>query len=361
MKRKVLLIQQVIPSYRIPIFNLLAESVDLTVAYESGAAPKNALFAIKQVKTFHIPRVGKVYRGGLRRLTAGYDVVINSYDTPEYMVKRLARLKHRRFGLVHWGIGVSASYTARFDADETNKRYYESILRASDACLFYSDYPAKKYAAAGWPQEMLFTAPNTVAVLRDDTPRGRDSILFLGSLYPQKGFDELLEQYASACAESARVPRLVIIGDGSERRRIEDWVREHGIAERVEFTGAIFDDAVLGRYFSAAIACVSPNQAGLTVLKSMGCGVPYIARRDAITGGELFNIQDRVNGVLYDRPEELKEILLDLTEHPETYMLYGNNALSHYETNRKPQDMVNGFLAAIAYAEQRFEERRTKA
>jgi glycosyltransferase involved in cell wall biosynthesis len=287
-------------------------------------------------------------------------VVINSYDTPLYAARRLGRLKRGEFGLVHWGIGVSASYGARYDADENSRTFYETVLRASDACLFYSDYPAKKYAAQGWPAEMLFTAPNTVFVQRDENPRKKDTLLFLGSLYPQKGFDELLEQYDLACRENAAVPRLVIIGDGSERSRIESWVREHGMTERVELTGAIFDDAVLGRYFAAAIACVSPNQAGLTVLKSMGCGVPYITRRDAITGGELFNIHDRTDGILYDRPEELKGILLDLTEHPETYMLYGNNARAYYDANRKPQDMVDGFLAAIGYAREKLESRRVR-
>ena len=360
MKRKVLLIQQVIPNYRIPIFNLLAESVDLTVITESGAAPEGARFHVKKVGLFHIPRVGKVYRGGLRKLTRGYDVVINSYDTPVYAVRRLGRLKRRGFGLVHWGIGVSASYGARFDADDGNRRFYERVLRASDACLFYSDYPVKKYAALGWPKEMLFTAPNTVVVQRDDTPREKDTLLFLGSLYPQKGFDELLEQYALACRENARAPRLVIIGDGSERARLEEWVREHGLTQRVSFTGAIFDDAELGRYFAAAIACVSPNQAGLTVLKSMGCGVPYITRRDAITGGELFNIHDRTDGVLYDKPEELKQILLDLTEHPEQYLQYGNNARAHYGANRTPQKMIEGFLAAIDYAANLANKRRER-
>ena len=350
MKPKVLLIQQVIPSYRLPIFNMLAQNVDLTVVYESGAAPKDAQFQTKLVKTFRVPRLGKVYRGGLNRLTKGYDVVINSLDTPAYAVKCLGRLKRKGFGLVHWGIGVSASYSSAFDSPDADASFYESVLRESDACLFYSDYPFKKYNAQGWQQEKLFVAPNTVLVERDDTPRTRDTLLFLGSLYPQKGFDELLEQYALAYAENPRVSRLIIIGDGSEKSRIEAWVQEHHLEERITLTGAIFDDAELGRYFSSAIACVSPNQAGLTVLKSMGCGVPYITRRDAITGGELFNITHGVNGVLYDRPEELKGILLDLTEHPETYMLYGKNARAHYEANRKPEDMLAGFLAAIAYA-----------
>ena len=350
MKPKVLLIQQVIPSYRLPIFHMLAQNVDLTVAFESGAAPKDAQFQTKLVRTFRVPRLGKVYRGGLKRLTKGYDVVINSFDTPAYAVKRLGRLKRKGFGLVHWGIGVSASYSSSFDAPDADASFYESVLRESDACLFYSDYPVKKYTAQGWQQEKLFVAQNTVLVERDETSRTRDTLLFLGSLYPQKGFDELLEQYALAVSVSSRVPKLVIIGDGSEKSRIEAWIQEHHLEERITLTGAIFDDAVLGRYFSAAVACVSPNQAGLTVLKSMGCGVPYITRRDAITGGELFNISHGVNGVLYDKPDELKGILLDLTEHPETYMLYGRNARAHYEASRKPEDMVAGFLAAIAYA-----------
>jgi len=351
MKPKVLLLQQVIPSYRAPIFNLLALRVDLTVAYESGTVPKNALFTAKRVETCRVPRLGKMYRGGLKELTKGYDVVINSYDTPVYAVNRLGRLKQNGFGLVHWGIGVSASYTSRFDAPDGDASFYGRILKESDACLFYSDYPVKKYTAQGWPAKKLFVAPNTVRVERDHTPRKKDTVLFLGSLYPQKGFDELLEQYAKACKENPRVPKLVIIGDGSEKSRIEAWVSEHGLSERITLTGAIYDDAVLGRYFAAAIACVSPSQAGLTVLKSMGCGVPYITRRDAITGGELFNIESDVNGVLYDRPDELKGILLDLTERPETYMLYGINARAHYEASRKPEDMVDGFLAAIAYAQ----------
>jgi len=356
-KPKVLLIQQVIPVYRLPIFNLLAQKVDLTVIYESGSVPKNALFTAKRVEAFRIPRLGKVYRGGLKRLTKGFDIVINSYDTPGYAVRRLGRMKYGGFGLIHWGIGVSASYSSPYDAKDSDASFYERILRESDACLFYSDYPVRKYMALGWPAEKLFVAPNTVRVERDPEPREKNTLLFLGSLYPQKGFDELLEQYALAVSENPRVPKLVIIGDGSEKCRIEAWIQEHQLQERITLAGAIFDDAVLGRYFSTAIACVSPNQAGLTVLKSMGCGVPYITRRDAITGGELFNIESGVNGVLYGAPDELKGILLDLTEHNETYMLYGKNARAYYEANRKPEDMVNGFLAAIAYAQLRRQKR----
>ena len=55
-----------------------------------------------------------------------------------------------------------------------------------------------------------------------------------------------------------------------------------------------------------------------------------------------------------------KQILLDLTEHPEQYLQYGNNARAHYGANRTPQKMIEGFLAAIDYAANRANERRER-
>ena len=48
--KKVLLIQGIIPHYRVPIFNELAKNVDLTVVYSDGDLPNNVGF-----KTLHIP------------------------------------------------------------------------------------------------------------------------------------------------------------------------------------------------------------------------------------------------------------------------------------------------------------------
>ncbi len=195
-------------------------------------------------------------------------------------------------------------------------------------------YPIEKYSNAGWSREKLFTAPNTVRVVREETPQKKDTILFLGSLYPQKGSDELLEQYFRAYSVDSNVPKLIFIGDGSERARIESWISQKNLKDRISLTGAIYDDAVLGKYFSKAIVCVSPKQAGLTVLKSMGCGVAYVTRKDVITGGEIFNIQDGINGVLYEQQDELGDIILDLIKNPDKYHQMGRRAREHYDQNR---------------------------
>lgn len=97
------------------------------------------------------------------------------------------------------------------------------------------------------------------------------------------------------------------------------------------------------------IVCISPDQAGLSVLKSFGYGVPFVTHRDAITGGERLNIENGVNGVLFDSFDEITEIIKDCAERPECYMEMGKSAKKYYDENRTVRQMVNGFLEAIEF------------
>jgi glycosyltransferase involved in cell wall biosynthesis len=104
--------------------------------------------------------------------------------------------------------------------------------------------------------------------------------------------------------------------------------------------------------FQKTLACISPLQGGLSVLESMGYGVPYITDANAITGGEAFNIVDgktglRVNNMSIDK---LKDIILDISSNKQKYIEMGNNAYKHYWSCRKPEDMAQGVIDAIEYA-----------
>lgn len=114
--------------------------------------------------------------------------------------------------------------------------------------------------------------------------------------------------------------------------------------------GAIYDAKELEPYFRQSFACISPGQAGLTVLTSMGYGTPFITKDGAITGGEIFNIKNDENGIIYDQEKDLTNIIIDIHKNCQKYITMGINARKFYMSNRRPDQMVEGLVAAINYS-----------
>jgi len=75
-------------------------------------------------------------------------------------------------------------------------------------------------------------------------PEGEALILCVGRLVPEKGFDAALEAFARIRVKHPAA-RLVIAGDGPERRSLEAQASRHGIADRVTFLGWVNPDGVL--------------------------------------------------------------------------------------------------------------------
>lgn len=346
MRRKVLIIQDIIPHYRVPVFNELARYVDLTVVYSDGKAPENVQFQpvrLEQTKVLKLFR----YHKKSYAMAKTFDAVITMLDGSCFTTKLLCNTAIRKKTIL-WGIGVAAGYNIRYDSCSRTAQSVKKMIQKVAAAVFYSSYPVEKYSQMGISPEKLFVANNTVSVLPIEVCL-RDTILFVGTLYRAKKIFELLENYKNAYDKNQNLYNLVIVGDGEEYGTVREWIKENGLEKKVQLTGSIFDDEILKTYFSKAIMCVSPDQAGLSVLKSMGYGVPFVCHKDAITGGERFNIEDGVNGLLFDGFECLEKIFLDSIQNKGKYLLMGEKAKSYYLQNRTIPQMVEGFRQAVQF------------
>lgn len=349
--KKVLLYQSQIPHYRRPIFEELGKYVELTIAYTNGECHQGTNYSVKIIPLHRIPKVGYWHGTELIRLARNSDILISmlapGYLDVEHIKCFAPNIKH-----IRWGIGVQAGYETRFDSQK-GADVFQKIVETCDAALFYSDYPKKKYARLGINPNKLFVANNTVAVEEIKEKVERRNLLFVGTLYEQKRVDLLLEAYACALHKDSGIPDLIVVGDGDQKQNLIALAKRLGIADQVSFLGKIEDETTLSRLFASSIACISPDQAGLTVLKSMGYGVPFVTMKNAITGGEIFNIVDRKNGILMENIDELPGIILDMGRNKETYLEYGKNAYEHYHACRMLEEMVDGFLQAIDYVSER--------
>ena len=350
---KLLIVTNNVMSYRVKIWDLIGKEFDVTVAFtEAKFKDKEYPF-----KTIYTPGKWRgpffIHDKPLYPLAKQFDAVISFYEIRCLSAMKLAFYPRRKYSLTFWGIGVSASYDNKYDTQSKWDKVRFFVGNKAESLVFYSDYPVEKHVKAGFDRKKLFVAPNTTEVSPNLNPNSkRDAFLFVGTLYRQKGFDILLNAYNSIREIPKKdIPVLHIIGEGPERAYLEQWIKDNGMEDKVFLHGAIYDVEKLRTFYEQSLACISPNQAGLSVLTSMGYATPFVSEKDAITGGEIFNIKNMENGILYEGGADvLKEKLVWMINNKEEVIEMGRKAKEHYDKNRTPQQMANGLMDAVRYA-----------
>ena len=119
-------------------------------------------------------------------------------------------------------------------------------------------------------------------------------VFAVGRLVPQKGFDVLLDAFASSSLDGLK---LTIAGDGVERQRLEARTDELGLRCRVRFVGMVDRSRLAGLLCGArAFAFPSRGEAfGIALLEAMAAGVPSVA---AAAGGIPEFVRDGENALL---------------------------------------------------------------
>lgn len=347
--KKVLILYNRLWHYRIPIFQIVGMKYDLTVAFVDGPDVPSLNFHTMKLDVYKLGNF--VYHQiDLFGLCQNYDVIINGFDLHYIKQQSLLLHKNRRFKIINYGINVRAAYNHQY-----GKATYVDLIRfylakKADALLFYSTEPFNRYINAGFNKERLFAANNTVLVLPIElNSSDRDSILFVGTLYREKGIDVLLNSYKKLLKDFNNPPQLVIVGGGPGLADVKKWIKENRLDTFIIAKGPIYDETELMELHKKAIVSVSPNQAGLSVLKSFGYGVPFITSENAITGGEIFNIDNGKTGYLYKTDSEFLDILKRVFIEKAHFIEMGKNAFQYYYKHRKIEDMAQGFIDAIDY------------
>jgi len=338
-----LLIVGYMPHYRITLFNELSKKYDLTVLYVEDADDIVPEIEYK-VKPWSVVRIKKflIHQRGFFDYCKKFDVVIASGDIHWLSCCCLSLIK-RRFKLIYWSIGVSADRNKPgFDTRDKWTWVKDFFSKKADALLYYSEYPIIKNKQRGYDENKMFVANNTIDVLPVNRyNRNKTSLLFIGTLYKTKGIITLLEAYKEVNLEKYNLPDIEIIGGGPEFEFLNGWIIKNNLRKKIHLRGAVFDKREKLKYFDKSLACISPKQAGLSVLECMGYGVPFITEYDSITGGERFNIVHGVNGMYITEDNTLKDILIDISTFPDKYIDMGYQAYNYYINNRTINHMVN--------------------
>jgi glycosyltransferase involved in cell wall biosynthesis len=198
-----------------------------------------------------------------------------------------------------------------------------AFYRLANGLLLYGPRARHIGQEAGYPDDKMTVIGNSIYSRADTWPEqitqaerygrlvelGLDpelpTVLTVSRLSGRKSI-ELLIQAVDLLGAQGRPVNLLVVGEGSERPRLETLTSQGD--QRVVFYGPAYGAGELRRLHALADLSVCPGAAGLSVVQSLGFGVPVVAHdNDSVNGPETDVIDTGVNGARFREgdPEDL--------------------------------------------------------
>jgi glycosyltransferase involved in cell wall biosynthesis len=181
------------------------------------------------------------------------------------------------------------------------------LIRMPDVLVAQSSDMAAELAPFATPRQRIVAIGNPVSLADIDAARaaqaavgrrrvrGNPSLVAVGRLAPQKGFDLLLPAFARLLATHPDAV-LTIFGEGPELPALEALVRELGIGGSVQLAGQ--SDRILAEVAAADLFVSSSRYEGFSnaILEAMALGRPVVVT-DCV-GATKDMVEDEKTGIL---------------------------------------------------------------
>lgn len=345
MKKTILILQNSLLHYRIPLYEKLHDFYDVHVVHTGTT----------QDLKFHVTVLDRlkfgpfIYLPQLKKTIEDIkpDVVISMFDLywPQYIFSVPKDAKRLFWGLDNGAIPFSDSIKMTI------------INWSKTPVIFYSETVAQRWLSR--IRVKSFIAQNTVDV-GSVTPIGtkqatRNTFINVGALHFRKRNDILITAFSILPDEIKSNSQLIFVGSGVEKQNLVDLAKRLGLADKVVFKGHIDEPEQLNNIYNKAIATISVGQAGLAVSQSIGFGVPFVTHKDAVTGGEIYGVQPGETGDLLSSNldeaavvNELCQIMCDRWTAREDAAVF-EKCTAFYEKNISMVRMVKSFQTAIEH------------
>lgn len=216
-------------------------------------------------------------------------------------------LKRRGFQMLkNWTLKYSACWTANTHATANAIRRNDDTLPSPQIIPMGIDC---RHFQSGNPERLHLNLSSYI-------------LLFVGRLVEKKGVINLIKAFEQLPETLRLATTLWIIGDGSERRKLETRAKEKGLGKQVQFLGWI-DNKDLPDYYAAADVFIAPSiedsngdteGQGVVLLEALASKTPVVATR---VGGIPEVLIHGKTGILVapNQPRQLASAIRQLLEN----------------------------------------------
>jgi len=175
--------------------------------------------------------------------------------------------------------------------------------------------------------------PDSAIYAKYGLPKKDPFALYVGRIDPEKSLHILLKAFTRTL-DKLPSAKLVIVGDGSDKQRLEQLAKKLNIADSITFTGRIIGDDIAQIYRAArlfAITSTTETQS-IVLMEAMASGLPAVAVR---AGAVPELVKDNQSGFLCD-PGDITAIAHGITkilEDPKLQKTMGKQSLKIIKTH----------------------------
>lgn len=368
---KAVIIQRVVPHYRVPVFEELYRRLGWRVAC-ADAGPSLGLnlahpddhewlIPFNFIRSSHVAYAARVPLADIMSQTRP-EALVAEFSIRMSSTWRLA-LAGCAVAFAFWSQGWNRERGFTSPADYLVQNLRLAIMRRADAQIVYSEECAQFVTDRLGDKMPVFVARNTLAM---DKFQGRDidagprdlacpHIICVGRLTANKHVPLVVEAFRRI-RDAFPGARMTVVGDGPDRPAVEAAAALcHGA---VTLAGEIYDDDVLAQLFQSASLSVIGGSVGLSVNHALAYGVPVMIFDDRYRHRhhpEHAYVIDGVSG--YRVPgasvEDLASALRNALAAPGPRAKLAATLCDYADRELSLERMVQGFVKLDAFFEQR--------
>lgn len=204
------------------------------------------------------------------------------------------------------------------------KRYYMKQIPTYATDLFACSKMAGDWMFGGHKYRILYNAidlnkyvfsPIISSKVRHELNIGNDMIIgHIGRFDPQKNHNLLIDIFVECLKLNSNV-KLLLVGDGNDRKKIQDKVDHLGIHDKVIFTGVRNDVPELLQAMNVFVFPSLYEGLPVTLIEAQAAGLPCVISNRISDECEITNGLIIFKGV-NESPDEWAKCILEKMSHP---------------------------------------------
>ena len=353
--KKLIIVQHIIPEYRLRFFESLRNSLRDQFVLWSG----NESFdlTVKHNETITVDKSLQQY------FFLGRRIMIQLLDWQAYLTKNVLVLELNPRILSTWPLLIIRRLFLRKTVlwghawSRAGRKSKTELIRHLMRCLAneiitYTEQQ-KTELNLKMPRKTIRASSNALlykkeikSVINDDMPK---NIIYVGRLITDKKVTSLVTSFERILSLLPQKSNLIIVGSGPESLNIKKFIEANELSSRVLLFDAIFDNERLANLYAGSLVSVSPGYVGLNIIQSFSYGVPMVLSKNEPHSPEIEASKDGSNVVYFESEREnaLDQALLKVFENKKFWIAQRFEihrfCKSHYSIER----MCEPFLEAV--------------